>query len=128
MFKKRFRDRIEGRRQSQLYRNYLDQSKVKLTKPGTERFVSFFPVDLHIYWGRVYGGTEKTARPFNGQKGWLRIFILSHPFYVRKDVAVFFHRRGTFGDALCIKILDRKCSAVPRIWAHVSQAKYRNHI
>lgn len=59
---------------------------------------------------------KKTYARLMDKKGGSCIFILSHPFLRAKGRGcVFFrHRRGTFGDALCIKILDRKLYAVPR--------------
>lgn len=96
-----------------------EQLKVKLTKPtGIGSSKRFFSVDLHIYWGTFYGGYEKKLRSFNGQKGWLRrVYLFCRIlFYVRKDVACVFFRyqRVTFGDTLCIKILDRKFYFVTR--------------
>lgn len=89
----------------QLYQ--LSKSKVKLdSKPGF-RTVFFF-LDLHIYWGTFYGGNGKKRRSF--KKGGL--YICSVASFLRAKGRELFRgfgtNRGTFGDALCIKMLDRK--------------------
>lgn len=72
----------------------------------------FSSLDLHIYWGTFYGSYRKSSARLMDQRVARCIFILSHPFLRAKGRGcVFFrHRRFTFGDALCIKILDRKPS------------------
>lgn len=93
-----------------------EPSKVKRVKVN-RHWNLFSPADLHIYWGTVYEGPKK-PRSFNGQKGWHVYLFCRILFYVQRTW-MFFRRHGTFGDALCIKILDRKLYAVHGIGTHV---------
>lgn len=110
--------------QKVLYKKVVGISALQLyqlTSTESETQPVFFPLDLHIYWGTFYGG-RKNPSSFDGQKGYLTLFIYSVASFLRmcpflapsvKHLAFL----------LCIKILDRKLLC---FGTHVFKGKYWN--
>ncbi|GBP05621.1 hypothetical protein EVAR_3085_1 [Eumeta japonica] len=69
---------------------------------------------------------QKKPGAFNGQKGWHRVYLFCRILFLRceRTRLCIFSEPGTFGDTLCIKILDRKFCAIPGNRAACAGSKY----